>query len=289
MDKNKSKKRGVGFEQLAQQVFQAILDQELVQNIEVKHNVRLNGLATSHQIDVFWEFKVDEVRYQIVLEAKDWKGAVDQGQVLKLSAVLADLPGRPRGIIVSRFGFQAGARRLAAVKGILLYELRKPTDADLQNRVKALILTLTAHFPKAFNIHLEHDEDWRRSEALRRGLNEVPRLQLSLEPNETRLFDSNGKEIGMVRDVIHRLFPTDLQDMVPRRIRHEFSSPTFLETRIPSFPWLKLLGLEATVRSDKVEQDIVLDVEEFVLYILKETLTGAVLSLDHELKPRPSA
>jgi len=289
MDKTTSKKRGVRFEQLAQHVFQAILDQELVQNIEVKHNVRLNGLATSHQIDVFWEFQVDDVRYQIVLEAKDWKGAVDQGQVLKLSAVLADLPGRPRGIVVSRSGFQAGARRLAAVKGILLYELRKPTDADLQNRVKALPLTLTAYLPKAVNIHLEHDENWRRSEALRRGLNEAPRLQLSLEPNETRLFDGDGKEIGMVIDVIHELYPTDLQDLMPRRVRHEFSSPTFLNTPIPSFPRLKLLALEATIRSDKVEQDIVLDVKEFVLYILKETLSGNVLSLDHQLKPRPTA
>ena len=211
MDKTKSKKRGVRFEQLAQRVFQAILDQELVRNIVVKHNVRLNGLATRHQIDVFWEFQLDEVRYQIVLEAKDWQGPVDQGQVLKLSAVLADLPGQPRGIIVTRSGFQAGARRLAAVKGILLYELRKPTEADLRNRVTALNLTLTAYLPKAFNIHLEHDESWRRSEALKRGLNEAPQLQLILEPNETRLFDGDGREIGMVIDVIHGLYPTDLQ------------------------------------------------------------------------------
>lgn len=171
----------------------------------------------------------------------------------------------------------------------MLYELRKPTEADLQNRVKALTLTLTAYLPKAFNIHLEHDENWRRSEALRRGLNEAPRLQLSLEPNETRLFDGDGKEIGMVIDVIHELYPTDLEDLMPRRVRHEFSSPTFLDTPIPSFPRLKLLALEATIRSDKVEQDIVLDVKEFVLYILKETLTGNVLSLDHQLKPRPTA
>ena len=51
---------------------------------------------------------------------------------MKFKAVLDDLPDQPRGIIVSRNGFQRGARDFAAANGILLYELREPNDDDLR-------------------------------------------------------------------------------------------------------------------------------------------------------------
>jgi hypothetical protein len=143
-----TKTDAVGFEQLAEQLFQAIITQDLVQNVEVKHNVRLEGILTRHQIDIFWEFIVADVRYQTVVEVKDWAEAVDQGEILKFKAVLDDLPGQPRGIIVSKAGFQAGARRVAAADGIILYEMRKPTRSDLKNRVRSLVLSLTTYFPR---------------------------------------------------------------------------------------------------------------------------------------------
>lgn len=288
IDKAVKRNNGAELEQLTQQVFQTILDQDQVQNIEVERNVRLAGVLTSHQIDIFWEFIVGEIRYRTLVEVKDWKETVDQAEILKFRAVLDDLPGQPRGIIVSQSGFQAGARRIAAANGIVLYELRKLREADLNNRVSALVLNLVVSLPSASDIHLEHDENWRRSEALRLGLNEAPRLQLSLDPPETKLFDNDGKEIGTVQAVIDDLYPKGLLELAPIRVRHAFNQPTFLETHAPSFPRLKVVALRVTICSSKIEQEVVLDVNEFVDYVLKETLTGAVQAFDHHFHRRLS-
>ncbi len=113
-------KNGIAYEQLTQQIFQAIVGQDLVPNIEVKQNVRLKGIRTSHRIDIFWEFQRGNIGYKTVVEVKDWNEAVDQGEVMKFKARLDDLPDQPRGVMVSRSGFQAGARRFASSSGIVL-------------------------------------------------------------------------------------------------------------------------------------------------------------------------
>jgi hypothetical protein len=286
MENAMTRNSGMAYEQLTQQMFQAILDQDIVQSIKVDNNVRLDGILTSHQVDIFWEFSLGDVNYKTVVEVKDRKEAIDQGEVMKFKAVLDDLPGQPRGIIVSRSGFQAGARRLASANGILLYELRSPTESDLKGRVRSLVLTLISYHPMASDIRLVHDNEWRISEAVRLGLHEAPRLQLTLEPHEALLLDNGGKQTGTVQDVINGLYPEGLHELLPTRVRREFSQPIFLDTRNPAFPKLKLSALEATISTSGMEQEVVVDVNEFVGYILKETLTGAVQTFDRQLQRR---
>src|ERR1044071_1844089 len=97
---------GIAYERLTQQVFQAIVDQDIVPNIQVKNNVHMQGNRTGHQIDIFWEFQVGNIKYKNVVEVKDWSRPVNQGEVMKFKAMLDDLSDQPRGIIVARSGFQ---------------------------------------------------------------------------------------------------------------------------------------------------------------------------------------
>src|SRR5438034_898170 len=115
---------GTSLERLTREIFQEIVNQDEVKNIAVKRDVRLKGITTSHQVDVYWEFELGSVRYKTVVEVKDRKSVVSQGHVIKFKGVLDDLPGQPRGVIVSASGFQRGAREFATANGILLYELR---------------------------------------------------------------------------------------------------------------------------------------------------------------------
>jgi hypothetical protein len=118
---------GTPYELLVQQIFLTLVNQGEVRNIDVKHNVTLNGLATSHQVDVYWEFELGDVLYRTVVQAKDWNAAVDQGELLKFKSVLDDFPGQPRGIVVTRSGYQRGAKSFADTHGILLSSFsRKP-------------------------------------------------------------------------------------------------------------------------------------------------------------------
>ena len=66
-----------------------------------------------------------------MFEAKDWQSPVKKGQLIEFKGILDDLPGQPRGVFVTRTGYQQGAKDFAAAQGIILYELDelpKPPD-----------------------------------------------------------------------------------------------------------------------------------------------------------------
>src|ERR1051326_2356465 len=118
---------GRNYELLAQAIFQQLHDQDVVPGVVVEHNVIKQGTKTKHQIDVYWEFTLGGVTYCAVVQAKNWADPVDQGEVLKCEAVLRDLPGQPRGIMVTANGYQRGALDVAAACGIVIYELKEET------------------------------------------------------------------------------------------------------------------------------------------------------------------
>ena len=45
-----------GYELLVREIYQQMLDQDQALNVAVQHNFQKQGNATSHQIDVYWEF-----------------------------------------------------------------------------------------------------------------------------------------------------------------------------------------------------------------------------------------
>ena len=110
--------KGRDYELLVQAIFQQLHDQDRVVNIVVEQDVVKQGVKTKHQIDVYWEFTLAGVTYRAVVQAKNWADPVDQGDVLKFEAVLRDLPGQPRGVMVTAKGYQSGALDVAAASGI---------------------------------------------------------------------------------------------------------------------------------------------------------------------------
>ena len=71
----------------------------------------MKGKSTSHQIDVYWEFELNGIIYKTVVQAKDWNKPVNKGELLKFREVLNDLPGQPKGIFVTRSGYQKEQRK----------------------------------------------------------------------------------------------------------------------------------------------------------------------------------
>jgi hypothetical protein len=51
---------------------------------------------------VYWKFAVGTAEYETIVQCKDHKNSVDQGELLKFRSVLNDLAGQPKGIVVSR-------------------------------------------------------------------------------------------------------------------------------------------------------------------------------------------
>ena len=125
-----AKNTGIPYELLAQNIFEQIVNQNAVNTIKVDHNVILQGKTVSHQIDVYWEFEKGGIKYTTVVQTKDWDTPLNLGELLKFKGVLDDLPAQPRGVLVTRTGYQTGAREFAQKHGIILYEMREPTDKD---------------------------------------------------------------------------------------------------------------------------------------------------------------
>jgi hypothetical protein len=113
--KNEGDKTGKSYEVLTQAIFQLILDQEEegVSNVRVKHNVKLKGKTATHQIDVYWKFERAGQTYETIVQAKGLSSPVEQGELFKFHCVIADLPGQPKGIFVTRSGYQSGAEKYA--------------------------------------------------------------------------------------------------------------------------------------------------------------------------------
>jgi Restriction endonuclease len=116
---------GLSYEQVVRVIFQEILDREYGQTISVEHDVTVHGIATTHQVDVMWRFTLGGVSYTTIIEAKDWESKIGKGTVLAFRQRLSDLPGQPRGLLVTKSGFQAGAKKLAETYGISLFLLKR--------------------------------------------------------------------------------------------------------------------------------------------------------------------
>ena len=103
---------GLPYELVVQSIFQEILDQDGACTIRVEHDVELQGRTTTHQIDVLWRFEIGGIRYLTLVQAKDWDSRIKKEHVLAFRGVLDDIPGQPRGVLITRTGFQSGAGRL---------------------------------------------------------------------------------------------------------------------------------------------------------------------------------
>ena len=79
----------------------------------------VKGMRTEHRIDVFAVFNFGGQTYRTIIECKYWNSKVKKAQVGTSIGIIDDI-GAEKGIIVSKKGFQSGARKLAMCTNISL-------------------------------------------------------------------------------------------------------------------------------------------------------------------------
>jgi restriction endonuclease len=137
----RSTKSWLDHELVSKHIFEAILKQEKVQNLDVRHNVIIAGKSTKHQIDVYWKFTAASVAYFTIVEVKKQKRKVSKGDMFTFKGVLDDIPGRPKGLFISQRGYQKGALKVAKGYDIIPYELTEVTERP---PVEITILSIAA-------------------------------------------------------------------------------------------------------------------------------------------------
>src|SRR4051812_15378062 len=115
------------YELFAKEIYAALLKEQGI-TVDVKHNVKIQGRSTSHQIDVYWEYRVAGVLMRVAIECKNYdskKNPVGIGKVRDFFGVLSDI-GNISGIMVTKRKYQEGAMKFARTHGINLMTLYKP-------------------------------------------------------------------------------------------------------------------------------------------------------------------
>lgn len=280
-----AKNTGRSYEAIIQMIFDSILNADRAINIEVTRNVTLIGKTTTHEIDVYWEYELGGIRYVTVVQAKDWEHAVNQGELLKFKAVLDDLPDQPRGVFVTRTGYQKGAFDFAKAHGVLLYKLHEVEIPAGDLGFITIVLNISTFLPHTTGIHLAHDADWLIKEGIRLKLNEIPAMRIAKEAEELLLYDEQDVETITVKELTDTFYAEGFQELPSTRVKHEFKEPTFMKTGVAEFPRIKLDAVEATIAVDKVDQKVTFEVEDFAAFVLRNVLMGTEQRFDKSGKP----
>ncbi|MDR0964948.1 MAG: restriction endonuclease [Myxococcales bacterium] len=266
------KNTGKPYEELTEQVFNRLLAQDKV-CAQVKRDVILDGRSTRHQIDVTFEFVVGPIRYRNIVQCKDWNSPVKQEQVLAFLGVLADIPGQPRGIMVSRSGFQEGARRVADHHGIKLYELREPRDEDWEGLIRKIPIHLHICHSHFEDTRLFFDEDAIRKHLHNRDL-PLLEIKFSFNPNITPLKNEATDEQINLDDLLNGLIPKT--GVPPYRIRHDFTDRVILEVPTSPIPRLPVVAIETTVSIHNSIHKSQINFDHLIAYCFKDILENKV-------------
>ena len=214
------KNTGKTYEELVQEIYQAILDYENqdagYKRIEVQHNVELQGkTGNMHQIDVYWSFILGGIEYKTLVEVKDWKSPVKKEQLHSFKSVLDDIPGSPRGCYVSKSGFQKGAEVVARHHGI---KLMKIEEEELSLRM--VLASVVTYYE---GVELAVDENWVEQEGLtdadlsglNKGITQETAILLNPQETKVRLYDlmcNDARPYYFTDDNERHIITTNLED-----------------------------------------------------------------------------
>lgn len=261
------------YERFTQEVYQQLLNCRHLNIANVQHNIKLEGRSgCKHQIDVYWEYEKDGVKHRVAIECKNYNRRVYKEKVCAFNGVLIDLDG-VEGIMVSKKGFQGGAKQYAKSYGISLKELRAPEVGETFIGNMALFL----HIEKRSTLFAV-DEQWAKEHNI-----DIPeykrRMDMSSFMNEYKW--SNATHI-----------PLQLADRVIRDAEgNEITTLYLLEQQIPDHPsddfpyvfpfnnayvktayWglVKIFEIKYTYETEDQQRNITIDAEGFVMAILKD-------------------
>lgn len=97
-----------------------------LENLEIEHNVIIEKIDGSYQIDGIIRFDVMGVKYTTLVECKYYKSTISREKVQILYDKIR-ATGAQKGILISTSGFQSGAIKYASEHGIALIQI---TEAD---------------------------------------------------------------------------------------------------------------------------------------------------------------
>ncbi|MBC7987534.1 MAG: restriction endonuclease [Sphingomonadaceae bacterium] len=269
--------RGTEYERFVQAIYQALLDAEGVENVDVKHNIKIQGNSgCDHQIDVYWEFRMAGQTYKTAVECKAFDKSVPVGRIRDFYGVLVDIPNLI-GVFATMVGYQRGAKMFAKQHGISLKELRAPTDKDWKGRVKDIRLTLRAVVPTIT------DFAPRVSAAFLASIpdGEEVRITSGFKSDEPIIFDRSGTPAATYEELRQSL-PSDSK--ATKGLKHfaPFPDHVFWIGRKS----IDIDGVDMTYDVSVTENHTIIRGEDFAQAIIKDVASGELTIVDKDKQVR---
>ena len=266
-----SKNTGKEYELLTKAIFQQLLEQDNVETTRLEHHVVLEGKTTSHQIDVYWVFEAGGVEYHTIVQAKDWTQTVSQSTVMTFKGVMDDLKFNAHGIMVTRTGYQQGAKDYAEGHGIALYELREITDADFDQRLKTIVLRVHILTPDLKGFEVEPDRQWMARQKALHSLPDDEPVEISGLSGTIELADDEGNSRGTIADHL-KPYTAGLKPDTDKTFTHQFEPPVLIPTVHERVRQVRLLGMKGRVVSVCETLEHRFSLGDMTRFILKNVL-----------------
>jgi len=237
------------YEFLVRDIFESLGKLDGIQNLKVERKVYLDGLSTNaddtkvkHEIDVCVRYEQFGMKNLIVIQAKHWKTPVDLPTLMTFRGVLTDLPGNPRGVLVTKSGFDKGNLfGVAKTYNIGLYVLD-----EIAQGAFAPSIELTGEM-KVDGVHVKdfffdnpYDADLAKQ-----------LLEADTGSKDIRLYNNDGKDIGSLDGAITNLATRareqHAKDGQVVSLRFEIEGrPVFIHTSNPELPRMRIAIIQGT-------------------------------------------
>jgi len=264
-------KQGTDFELLVKAIYEEILSNDGFETIRVDHDVKALGKSgQTHQIDVYWEFKIASVTHRVAVECKEYNCTVSVGKVRDFYGALEDI-GNIHGIFVTTQGYQSGAITYANHKNISLKIISEPSQEDIDKHQGIKSIQLNMHAMCIGNIEVtpEFDNEWiLENTKLKKG----DSLTFSSPSDELKVVDSSYNSLGTIYDLQNTLprFPEHSSGIVHKK---DFDDGFLFIPETP-YPPLKLKSITFKYDTYTISSSSEMRFKLLAETVLKDIVTG---------------
>ena len=267
------------YEQFAQKVFAGLSSQKRVKTIKLQHNVKLLGKSgTRHQIDVYWEYEKDGQLHKVAIECKNYSKNVPIGKVRDFYGVIDDIDDL-QGIMITRKGFQYGAKKYALSKNIHLKELRAPIgEESLAGRIitdfhistRRCLYLVDEDWAKQHRFDIKPYLRWLDMMSIEHKSQWVNASHIPIERKSDDIYNYM-KEVITSHEEIEATIPGTMEEDSSHTIPFE---DAYIDSKYWGLVKIKEIKYEYTNETRRSIMDI--DARDFIEAILKDVESGVI-------------
>ena len=116
------------------------------------------------------------------------------------------------------------AKEFAEKNGILLYELREPTEKDWKNRLKTIKINVNFFIPDLQDFKLEYDKEWATKERKKLNIPKDEEFNFDFSSENMKFYDDESREINSLLKIISLLIPNS-EEMPSKKVNYSFNTP----------------------------------------------------------------